>query len=291
MKTQPKKFPPAPLCDFPAHQFNYTKATKMLHPPRTWTIVYWAFNVLLAAAFVAEVCLPQCPAAVDGLCILLAAAASIVALNRQLPLQNVLPAAAIAAVGGALAHGLSGCPTLALPFGPVLFSAAAGGKLLNFVPWTIPLIWIIAIYNARGVARLSLRPWRKVKKYGFWLIGLTAVLAVAFDLAMEPFAVQVKHFWRWQPTKIPFHWHGATPLNFIGWIFVSVLILTFASPLLIRKQPGRSGNPDFHPLVLWLGALLLFAVGAARAHLWSAAGVDGAIAAVTVFFAVRGAKW
>jgi len=92
------------------------------------------------------------------------------------------------------------------------------------------------------VGRLILRPWRKVKNYGFWLIGLTALLAVAFDLALEPFAWHVKHFWLWQPTRLSVTWQGTTLLNFIGWAFVSLLILAFATPSLIRKQPGGSGR-------------------------------------------------
>jgi hypothetical protein len=153
------------------------------------------------------------------------------------------------------------------------------------------MLWIVAVFNARGMARLILRPWRKVKNYGFWLIGLTAVLAVAFDVALEPFAWHVKHFWLWQPTKIAVTWQGTTLLNFFGWLFISVLILAFATPSLIKKQPGNPSQPDLHPLAVWLGAFILFAAGAAGAGLWWPAGVDAAIAGVTTVFAVRGAKW
>ena len=152
-------------------------------------------------------------------------------------------------------------------------------------------IWIIAIFNARGVARLTLRPWRKVKNYGFWLIGLTVVLAVAFDVALEPYAWHVKDYWLWRRTKIPITWQGATLLNFIGWASVSLLIMMFATPFLIRKQPGNHSTPDFQPLAIWLGALILFAVGSARVGLWLPVGVNIAIAVVTTFFSVRGAKW
>jgi hypothetical protein len=130
-----------------------------------------------------------------------------------------------------------------------------------------------------------------VKNYGFWLIGLTGVLVMAFDFAFEPFATHVKHFWFWQPTKISVTWFGASPLSFLGWGAVSLLILAFATPSLIKKQPGKRSTPDFHSFVLWLGALLWFAVGSARAALWWPVGVDAAIAAVTAVFAIRGAKW
>ncbi|HEX4350406.1 MAG TPA: carotenoid biosynthesis protein [Verrucomicrobiae bacterium] len=248
-------------------------------------------NSLLGVAFIVEISAPRFSTALDGLTILLAAAASIAALNRQLPLQNVLPVAATAAVVGGVAHGLSANPNLSIPFGPIVFESAAGAKIFNFVPWTVPLFWIIAIFNARGVGRLILRPWRKVKNYGFWLIGLTAVLAMAFDIALEPFACHVKHFWFWQGTKIPITWEGTTLLNFVGWAFATVFIMLIATPSLIRKKPGSQSPPDFHPLTLWLGALVLFAVGSGGAGLWWPVAVDTAIAAVTTVFAIRGAKW
>jgi hypothetical protein len=152
-------------------------------------------------------------------------------------------------------------------------------------------LWIVAIFNARGVARLILRPWRKVKNYGYWLMGLTAAMAVAFDVALEPFAWHVKHLWLWEKTKIAVTWQGTTLLNFLGWAFVALLIMVLAMPSLIRKQPGAPSAPDFHPLILWLGGLLLFIVGSAQAASWAPVAVDAAIAAVTTFFAVRGAKW
>ena len=260
-------------------------------PANTTKIIFWTLNALLGGACIVEILAPRFSSGLDAATIALAAAASLAALNRQLPLQNVLPAALITALIGGIAHGLSANQNFSIPFGPIVFNSSAGAKFFNTVPWTIPLLWIIAIFNARGVARLILRPWRKVKNYGFSLIGLTALLAVAFDIALEPFAWHVKHFWLWQPTKIAVNWYGASPLNFFGWAFVSLLILAFATPSLIKKQPGSPSAPDLHPLIVWLGALLLFAAGAAGAGLWWSVGVDTAIAVVTTVFAIRGAKW
>jgi len=260
-------------------------------PASTPKNLFWMLNALLGAAFIVEILAPRFSPALDAVTIALAAVASVAALHRQLPLQNVLPAALITALIGGVAHGLSSNQNLSIPFGPVVFNPAIGAKIFNAIPWTIPLLWIVAIFNARGVARLILRPWRKVKNYGFWLLGLTCVLAVAFDFALEPFAWHVKHFWLWQPTKITVTWQGATLLNFIGWAFVSLLIMLFATPSLIKKQPGNPSTPDFHPLILWLGALLLFAVGSAGVGLWWPVAADAVIAVITTVLAVRGAKW
>jgi len=263
----------------------------MPSPGRTSKFLFWGLNGLLGLSFLVELCAPDSSSDWDAATIALAAVASVTALHRQLPWQNVLPAALIAAAIGGFAHGLSANPNFCLPFGPLVFNPAAGGKIFSTLPWTVPILWIVVIFNARGTARLIMRPWRKVKNYGFWLLGLTAALAMAFDLALEPYAGPVRHLWRWQPTKITFTWQGATPLNFLGWAFVSLLIMAFATPSLIRKQPGNPSAPDFHPLALWLGALLLFATGAARAGLWWPVAVDATLAAVTTFFAIRGARW
>jgi len=66
----------------------------------------WTINALLGVAFAAGMLAPGFSAGIDAAIIVLAAAASVAALNRQLPLQNVLPAALVAAFIGGAAHGL-----------------------------------------------------------------------------------------------------------------------------------------------------------------------------------------
>jgi uncharacterized membrane protein len=245
-------------------------------------------TLTLATAAATLFDLPGTTSNLDALLLLFAAAASVSALARQLPLQSVLFAAGITALIGGAAHGLSA--RTGLPFGPLFFGETAGPKLFNTVPWTVGLIWIVALFNSRGVARLMLRPWRRVKTYGFLLLGLTAALALAFDFALEPFA-RVKHLWLWQPTKIRLTWHGASPLSFLGWTFVALLILTIIMPYLIRKQPGQPSAPDFAPLSLWLGAIIVFSVTVAQAGFWTAVMVNVAIIGITAIFSWRGAKW
>ncbi len=170
-------------------------------PANTAKYFFWLLNVLLGIAFIAGLLASGPSSRMDAATIVLAASASIIALQRELPLQNVLPVALMAALIGGLAHGLSASLNFSMPFGPLVFNSACGVKIFNAVPWTIPLLWIVVIFNARGVARLILRPWRGVKNYGVWFIGLTCLLAVAFDFALEPFAWHVKHFWLWQHDK------------------------------------------------------------------------------------------
>ena len=86
-------------------------------------------------------------------------------------------AAVITALIGGVTHTLTANPAIS-PFHSdrSFFSRRAEIKFSDILPWTMPLLWIVAVFTARGVMRLILRPWRKTKTYGWWLIGLTAAL-------------------------------------------------------------------------------------------------------------------
>ena len=251
-----------------------------------------------------EVCsgslLPRKAGNLEALLLISATACTLTSLSRRLPGQNVLLAAVIIAVLGGAVHALG--VSASLPFGPFTYTRSAGLQMFNVLPWTIPLLWVVVILNSRGVARLMMRPWRKMRAYGFWVIGLTAVLCVLFDLGLEPFATLVRHFWLWDQTRLSLDWYGTPITNFVGWFVTSLLILAFASPSLVNKQPSRKSWPNYHPLMVWVLLNLLFVAsfihnqnpespGAIARQLWMAAGFS-AIAIVTVIiFAVRGARW
>jgi uncharacterized membrane protein len=257
-------------------------------------LFHWLFIALLAAAFALVLAeffglLNLKSGWPEAALLLLAVTGTIVSLTRQLPLQNVLLAASVIAIVGG---GISALGAITgIPFGPFTFTAGLEPKIFNTLPWAMPLIWVVAILNSRGVARLILRPWRKTKIYGFWLIGLTATLVLFFDFAFDPFAARVKHFWLWSPTKFPLTWQGAPFINFLCWGFVTLLILVFVTPTLINKQLSKRSSPDFHPLALWLGGILIFGIACAIHGLWPAVTTDAAIGIITAVFAVRGGRW
>ncbi len=214
---------------------------------------------------------------------------SLVALCRQLPVQNVLLAAVGIALIGSGVHTL-GVKT-EMPFGPFTFRESAGFKIWDTLPWMIPLLWIVILFTARGVARLILRPWRKAKSYGYRLIALTAILTALFDVGFDPFATHAKHYWFWTLTKLPLTWQGAPLVNFLVWGAVAALMLAFTTPALIRKQPGQKSGPDYHPLVVWLGSMLLFGTAAGLAGHWPVVAVDAALGIIVAAAAIRGALW
>jgi uncharacterized membrane protein len=226
----------------------------------------------------------------EGLLLVLTVAALLASLNRQLPAQNVaLVAFIIAFIAGAVQS--LGAMT-AIPFGPYVYTDNIGPQLFYPLPWSVPLIWVAAILASRGVARLMLRPWRRTRSYGFRVIGITTALVVFLDLGLEPFATRVKHYWFWNPTRLSFDWYSAPWINFLGWALTALLVLSFATPSLIKKKPAQPpAPPDYSPLVVWLLFNLLLATGAATHHLWLAVGVISLGSVVAGVFAVRGARW
>lgn len=267
-----------------------TVATK----PANWgrhllTGLFLAIYALVLARLWWPIPFPGKPGSPEALMLVLAAACSVAAMARQLPSQNVLAASLVILLAAAGMTWLD--LKTGVPFGPFTVGDNAGPLLFQTLPWSPPVIWLVALLNSRGVARLILRPWRKTQTYGFWLIGVTSGLTAVFDVALEPFASRVKHFWFWGPTKFPLSWQGAPMVNFIGWAVVALLTLAFITPLLINKQPHTRQPPDYHPLGFWLGGVLLFAAGTASAGLWSAVVVDGIIGIAVAVFAIRGARW
>jgi uncharacterized membrane protein len=215
------------------------------------------------------------------------ALASLAILGRRLPLQNVAMSGVMIALVSSVATSMA--VITGMPFGPITYSDAFGEKFFSVLPWTAPFIWIVVVVNGRGVARLVMRPWRKTNYYGFWVIGITCLLAVLLDLSLEPFAVRAK-FWLWQTPDWVLTWYAAPWVDFLGWFVTALAALSFAMPWLINKQPVKQPM-DFHPLVLWLLLNAWLISGNARHQLWLAVAVALAGNAVVAWFTVRGARW
>ena len=223
----------------------------------------------------------------EGLFWLLTAATSLLGLARRLPGQNVLMGATlITAIGFTF---LVVAEKTRVPFGPRVYTEVLGGKFLG-VPWPMPLLWLVVIVNSRGVARLVMRPWRKTTYYGFWVIGLACLLAVAFDAGLEPFATRARHYWFWETHVSVLGWYSAPWVNFLGWFVTALGILGFTTPWLINKQPVKQST-DYHPLVIWLLLNLYFTTGNALQPLWLAVAFGISVTALAAVYAVRGARW
>ncbi len=194
----------------------------------------------------------------EALLLFTATAAVIDSVSRTLPFQNVVWGALVIGIVGGVAQAIG---TLALiPFGPYVYTSAAGPRIFGVLPWMVPLVWIVFIYSSRGVARLILQPRRWTQYYGFWLIGLAAVLSVILNCSFDPWASRQKHYWIWELTRFPYAWKGTPLTNFAGWLATSVVAMAFVTPMLINKKPGAAPAREFGTLLVWLSLNGLFVV-------------------------------
>jgi hypothetical protein len=208
-------------------------------------------------------------------------------LARQLPAQNVVLVAAVIALFAGAADIL--CALTAVPFGPVVYDPQnAGPAFFHVLPWSIPLIRIVAMLNSRGVARLILRQKRRSPNYGLWVIALTVGLLVIFQLSLEPYATQVKHYWAWKPTKLASDWYSSPWVNFLGTAVLGTLILLFVTPALINKSPHPPAPPPYHPLIVWELLSVLFVTGELLQGLRAAAVLTGSQMILIALLSVLG---
>jgi uncharacterized membrane protein len=224
----------------------------------------------------------------EALFVLCGTATSLVSLARRLPLQNVVGSAAL--IGG-ISAVIEGVGALTgIPFGPRVFTENLGGPAFGIIPWPTPLLWIIVIITSRGIARLIMRPWRKTSFYGFWVIGLTCLLATIFDLGFQPFATRSRHYWVWKTPEAVLNWYGTPWTNFLGRLVTSLFIMVFTSPFLINKNPVKQPT-DYHPLVVWGLLTVLLATANAFNGAWAAVWVPLSFTAIITWHAIRGARW
>jgi uncharacterized membrane protein len=224
----------------------------------------------------------------NGLLLIVTAATALTSPARHLPGQNVALASIIILIASAIIVSIGSASSI--PFGPFIFTADSGPQVFRGLPIAIPFVWLIAILTSRGTARLILRPWRKTKNYGFWLMGITALLVALFDFNLEPYATRVNHFWLWQPTKAGAGWYGAPWVNLFSWAMTALLILAFITPSLVNKKRVKQAT-DYSPLIIWVCLALLFATGSFQQQLWLAAISGLLLSAAVATFAIRGARW
>jgi len=148
----------------------------------------------------------------------LAAIATVAAMSRTLPLQNVIMAALTVAVVSIAISIVS----VEIGLSPLGYLPDFGFRLFRLVPWTSPLLSVVIILNSRNLARLILRPWRNRPNPGIRAILLASLLASALDFLLETFATQTVPLWSWQ-----------TP--FVSFI-TAMLALVLAAPWLINKK-------------------------------------------------------
>jgi len=97
--------------------------------------------------------------------------------------------------------------------------------------WTTPLLWLVALVNSRGIARLLLRGVPKTN-YGLWLIGVSSLLAASLNFAT-----------------------GTTGRTFVLQFALAAIALIVSTPWLIDKRNVPSAQ-SYQPLGILVLLLL-----------------------------------
>ena len=152
-------------------------------------------------------------------------------LARRLPLQNVaLALALILLITSAVLILIKGIGRTHLP--PTL--------------WLGPPVAALVMLVSRGVARLILRTFRDRSIYGFWLLGLTAGLAVV------SFNLWASRLW----LNTLRGWPGSFK-DVAAFTALAALIAIASTPALIDKRPGKVPPPELAPLLVWTALTLV----------------------------------
>jgi hypothetical protein len=211
-----------------------------------------------------------------------AAASTLASLARQLPRQNVVLSAALIALTGAVVEvaGSSIGSSLGLQD-----SRQVLDPLLRIAQlWQLPLVWIVAILNCRGVVQLILRRWRFAPSYGFWLLGGTVLLAVPVILG----------FARFGPLLLPHFSQALSEMRLdarsvLGCAVGTFIILLVVTPGLINKKPVPE-RAVWHPLVVWAAFNFWFLAAGVGQRGWIVVGLLVAQVLVVLLFVLAGSR-
>jgi carotene biosynthesis associated membrane protein len=118
---------------------------------------------------------------------------------------------------GSLAGGMSELigTTTGLPFGPYQYTDWLGPKLLDHVPYFIPLSWF-------AMSIISLDLARRVTTRRYERIAVAAVFMVLWDVSLDPAMSSAFPFWIYPEGGF---FYGMPASNWAGWLVVSVVIV------------------------------------------------------------------
>lgn len=121
-------------------------------------------------------------------------------------------------------------------FGDYKYGDVLGLKVLD-VPIIIGLNWTVIIYCAFHVAS-------KISRNKFIIPILVGLLAVIFDLVLEPIAIKL-NYWQWNNLSVPIK-------NYIAWFFIAMLFSIAFQFLKSFSKSKLSVNYYFIQLIFFI---------------------------------------
>ncbi len=163
---------------------------------------------------------------------------------------------ALAVLFGAFTVEAIGVST-GFPFGQYEYTNVLAPKLL-VVPIGIMFAWLMMILSSFFMAHFiveRLWPRRGLPT----VIVLSASMALASDLLMEPVAVHIQGYWTWLDNG---SYYGVPTSNFIAWGVTSLLLVLMLSRIVGANRTPRLSKGfryRFIPMALFMMNLVMFA--------------------------------
>ncbi len=171
-----------------------------------------------------------------------------------------------------------------VPFGRYSYTDQLGVKL-GAVPLPIPFAWLIAVPGAIAVTHLwAVRGW--------WRVPLVALLAIVFDIAIEPFAAHIAGYWQWLDSG---PYYDVPITNFLAWGVTALVLAAITLAVCTRWMPSSPPAVELPAILFLLNLVQFMLVDAAYGYFGPAVfGVPLVIACIWRIVATleyRGERW
>jgi uncharacterized membrane protein len=140
-----------------------------------------------------------------------------------------------------LAGELLGTST-GFPFGGYAYTTLLGYRIVNLVPFPIPISWAFMLYCSLAICgRLFSADDSSAGRWKW--AAISAVILTAWDVSMDPAMVVTGH-WMWAEAGF---FYGMPVSNWIGWLVTGTIVarvmLVFLPPTAIREHVSGSWLP------------------------------------------------
>jgi putative membrane protein len=139
--------------------------------------------------------------------------------------------------------------TYGIPFGKYEYTHLLGPKILDKVPYLIPISWFFMGFASYGmVVRIQGRRFNSA----LFRVVFGSLLLLTWDLTLDPAMSFLTPFWLWEN---PGFFYGMPALNLVGW-FVTGLVILGAFELLGGQEKVKRLPADFS-FVFYMANLML----------------------------------
>jgi putative membrane protein len=194
------------------------------------------------------------------------------------------------ATGISLSSELIGTGT-GWPFGNYEYTDFLGYRVLDRVPFTIPLSWFymgLACYLAGvSLARVVGDRWRVSPPV--LSVGLGVWFLVVWDMVLDPAMAHedlAVKFWTWSETGPYF---GMPAQNYLGWAATGLIYMVL-SRLVWRREPDASTYSPLFPALVYAANIVFAAALSLSVGLWEPIAITVVLALIPVVAALAGRR-